>query len=271
MTFIAPDNTSIEIELHRSPDERCCLVVIPCMGGSFRMYRAPVGEFTSRGISLLLYNPRGHGLSGGDFSLQSAMDDLAVFIEDCLQSDTPLFIMGHSGGAALALSFGCVRPVAGFHLVAPVLDSRESLFYMYDRGTIVEFNSIISMLTDKPGVVMEVLSDRAWLDMDYWNRNDLEEKLDGISRQVPVGALLRNIFLPGICAVPHLVRFRESSSVILCRDDHWYPGSTILSLCGKHGIPFHVIGEAKDHFFTGGWPDTWAHILGCMEGANIIR
>jgi len=271
MPFISADGTSLEIDYYPAEHPVCCLAVIPCMGGSFRMYRPPVERFTSSGISLLLYNPRGHGDSRGEYSMKGSVDDLDLFLSIHVGDDVPLFMMAHSGGSFTALSPGYARVPAGYLLVAPVLDSKESLFYMYDRGTIGEFNGLIALRATDPGALLDILSEPDWLDMDYWQRNGLENRLEGISRDSSIPLFLREIFLPGLDAMANVDRYREKTGILLCRDDHWYPGEKVLEMCGQKGIPVRYIDDARDHFFSGGWPATWDYTLEHLRGMGFCR
>jgi len=128
-TFLTKDDIRLEVLGAVPGNSLACMVVWPCMGGAVQMYRVPVENFTDRGIACILYNPRGHGRSGGEMEIRSALSDLEEIIQTHIPSKTPLVIVGHSAGANACLQFAAsYYPPEKFVLIAPVLDSRESLF-----------------------------------------------------------------------------------------------------------------------------------------------
>lgn len=143
---------------------RYCVVVWPCMGGAVQMYKMPVERFVEFGAACILYNPRGHGKSAGEMDIPNALADLKIILDRFIPAELPLLLIGHSAGANAVLQFGTrYRAPRSYLLVAPVLDSRESLFFMYRKKTIREFIDILCALADDDSVVRAVLADEQWL------------------------------------------------------------------------------------------------------------
>lgn len=265
--FYTKEGIPLEIEFNAAENPRSCLVVWPCMGGSFRMYRVPLESFNRLGISVLLYNPRGHGESSGQATADQLIDDLEYCVNKNGLNEIPLVITGHSAGANLALKFGSrMNLIERFFLVAPVLDSCESLRYMYRRGTIHEFTSIIAQLAVDPAPVRAVLENEQWLDPVYWENEKIRQRLDNASGKFLVGTFLEKLFLPTHNAYDDLGRHGKKTTIILSTEDNWYPRQRVDGLCEKHGIRRQMIPAAGDHFFTGAWKDVWNFILAELAG-----
>ncbi len=260
--FNTRDNIPLEIEYHPAENPRTCLVVWPCMAGSYRMYRTPVKSFTDKNISVLLYNPRAHGESGGQLTRTSSPDDLEYILEENGLTTVPLLIAAHSAGANAALKFAVLKQhIAHLYLVAPVLDSCESLEHMYDCGTINEFNLRVAEFALEKEFVLTVLHDRRWMDKDYWHSENLKRRLNDISGRFLIGSFLEELFIPTHNAFGELAACRNKSTILLATDDHWYPRRRINELSDKHGISSRIIPEAGDHFFTGAWKTVWQIVL----------
>ncbi|MEE9910818.1 MAG: alpha/beta fold hydrolase [Deltaproteobacteria bacterium] len=241
---------------------KACLIVWPCMGGAVQMYRTPVENFTDRGVACILYNPRGHGRSEGEMEIHAMTRDLNEIIQTHVPRATPLVIVGHSAGANACLQFGArFRPPDRFVLIAPVLDSRESLFSMYQRNTIAEFIDILCAYTQDDTLVRRVLADSQWLDADIWKSHGYRHLLDCVPARMHIGAFLENLFLPGHNAFRELAGFAAHTRIFMAAQDTWYPAATVRVLAGKHGIPLETIPQAQNHFFTGGWERVWAEVL----------
>ena len=269
--FYTGDNTPLEIEYHPAENPRMCLVVWPCMTGSFRMYRLPVKLFTGKGISILLYNPRAHGESGGQFTRNGSSDDLKDYLSEKALTGIPLSILGHSAGANGALKFpACGLNIEHYYLAAPVLDSCESLEYMYDSGTIQEFNIRIAQFSRDQHLVFSVLQNRRWLDAGYWRSENLKNRLNDVSDIFRIGSFLEELFIPTHNAFDELAICRNITTMLLSTDDRWYPRKRIDELCEKHHITRCIIPDAADHFFTGAWGSVWKMILEDLEAHQQV-
>ena len=265
-TFLTGDGVQLEVLGAVPENPGACLIVWPCMGGAVQMYRVPVEKFTARGCACILYNPRGHGRSEGQMEIGTALSDLDEIIRGNVGTETPLFITAHSAGANAALQFGArIRPPEKFMLVAPVLDSRESLFSMYQRNTICEFIDILCANTDDGTVVRKVLADEQWLDAGVWESQGYRQLLDDVPARLKVGTFLERLFLPGHNAFEELAMFARRTRILTAQEDTWYPAATIGGLGLWHGISVETIAEAQNHFFTGGWERVWTEVLRLME------
>jgi acylglycerol lipase len=94
------------------------------------------GLQTEYGIAVTMPDIRGHGASGGPRgdapTPQQVWDDITTFIEyiRAAYPQLPLFLGGHSSGAALALNYASQidhEPVAGYVFLSPQLGSRAHI------------------------------------------------------------------------------------------------------------------------------------------------
>jgi pimeloyl-ACP methyl ester carboxylesterase len=261
-TFLTGDGVQLEVLGTVPENPPACLIVWPCMGGAVQMYRVPVAKFISLGCACILYNPRGHGRSEGQMEIETALSDLDEIIRKYIPSGTPLTMVAHSAGANASLQFGArCRPLEKFVLVAPVLDSRESLFSMYQRNTISEFTDILCANTEDGTLVRKVLADETWLDAEVWNSRNYRRLLDEVPARILVGTFLEKLFLPGHNAFEELGMFARQTRIFTAPEDTWYPAATTGGLALWHGIPIETITEAQNHFFTGGWERVWTEVL----------
>jgi pimeloyl-ACP methyl ester carboxylesterase len=261
-TFLTKAGVRLDVLGAVVENARACLVVWPCMGGAVQMYRVPVEKFTARGCSCILYNPCGHGNSEGEMEIPAALGDLEEILRAYVHLETPIVMVGHSAGANACLQFGARhRQPERFVLVAPVLDSRESLFFMYQRQTIVEFIDILCAYADDDTVVRRVLAGEKWLDMDVWRSNSYRKMLDEVPSRTHIGSFLENLFHPGHNSFAELERYAGRTRIFTAPKDTWYPAETTSSLARKFDIPIRAIKEARNHFFTGGWERAWAEVL----------
>ena len=238
---------------------RACVVVWPCMGGAVQMYRMPVERFTAAGCACVLYNPRGHGRSAGAMEIPESLADLEEILVSCIPADIPLIIVGHSAGANAVLQFGATFRLPQFNiLVAPVLDSRESLFFMYRKNKIREFIDILcAYITGNDAVVRAVLSNEQWLSPDKWHQMGYRDLLDHVPARTPIGSFLENLFIPGHNAFQELAASGRRCLIMMAKEDSWYPVETIQRLAIDHNLQLQRVEEASNHFFAGGWDRVW--------------
>ena len=222
------------------------------------MYRCPVERFTSAGCSVILFNPRGHGASEGQFVPELATRDLDEFLSRYKTDSSPLCILGHSAGANAVLQFATAYGRGDhFLLVSPVLDSIESLRYMYRIGTIMEFNGIAAALTSDKKFTLSVLENEEWMEPEKWKKEEYRKRLNIISGNFHVGSFLEILFIKGYNAFDDLMYHGEKSTILLPRQDNWYPSETVRSLADRGNIRLQILQEAGDHFFTGTWGVVW--------------
>ncbi|HPS59340.1 MAG TPA: alpha/beta fold hydrolase [Spirochaetota bacterium] len=260
--FTAPDGTLIDIKTDLVPHHRAVLVVWPCMIGSTAMYRLPVKDFNSSGISTVQFNPRGHGRSGGQFDVEQSISDLQAYLDSLKLQDTPVWMLGHSAGASCVLRHGTTyRPAHRYILVSPVLDSIGSYRYLYDQGRQSEANLLISALSTGRDLMLPILENDEWMKPEVWHQQEYREKFDRISVKIPVGTLMQKLFIEGYNTFRDLELLAEKTSIMLPLEDRWYPMDLTNSLAEKSGIRVETISEAKDHYFTGAWKHVWRMVL----------
>lgn len=260
--FNASDSTFIDIKTDLVPHHRGILVVWPCMTGITAMYRLPVKEFNSSGISTVQYNPRGHGRSGGQFDVGQCIADLHEYINSLKMHDTPLWMLGHSAGASCVLRYGTTYgQVRKFILISPVLDSIGSYRYLYDTGREAEANFLISSFSSEKEYMLSILQNSRWMDRDEWERNGYREKFDKTSDRILIGSLMHKLFIEGYNTFRDLELLSKDTSIMLPVEDHWFPMVLTNSLAEKSRIPVETVHEAKDHYFTGAWKLVWSRVL----------
>lgn len=264
--FTARDGTIIDIKADLVPRHRGVLVVWPCMTGITAMYRLPVKDFTGAGISVVQYNPRGHGRSEGQFDVELCVSDLHEYLETLKVHETPLCMLGHSAGASCVLRYGTTyMPAQKFILVSPVLDSIGSYRYLYDTGRQAEANVLISALSTDRDFMLPVLENDEWMNPGVWARENYREQFDKVSGRLLVGSLMQKLFIEGYNTFRDLELLADKTSIILPVEDHWYPMDLTNSLAHKSRIPVETIHEAKDHYFTGAWKSVWIRVLEIMS------
>lgn len=260
--FTASDSTIIDIKADLVPHHRGVLVLWPCMTGSTAMYRLPVKEFNSAGISTVQFNPRGHGESGGQFDVELCVSDLHQYLETMKLHDTPVCMLGHSAGASCVLRYGTTyRPADRYILVSPVLDSIGSYRYLYDTGRQAEANLLISGLSADRDFMLHILENDEWMEPEVWQKQNYRENFDRISVKILLGTLMQKLFIEGYNTFRDLELLTDKISIILPVEDHWYPMDLTNSLAHKSRIPVETITEAKDHYFTGAWKHVWSRVL----------
>lgn len=260
--FTTSDGTILEIKTDIAPQQRSILVVWPCMTGTTAMYRLPVKEFNDSGISVIQYNPRGHGRSAGQFELERCTADLREYIESLGMVETPMCLLGHSAGAFCILKNGGMPlPVAEYILVSPVLDSIRSYRHLYDNGHHGESGSLISAFTTDSGFMLSLLEKDDWMDREIWRANSYRERINAISRGPLIGTLMERLFLDGYDAYMELELHSRRTSIIMPVNDNWFPMDLIFSLAEKYKMPIETLSEAGDHYFTGAWKYLWCSVL----------
>lgn len=264
--FTTSDGTQLDIKSDLVPHSRAALVVWPCMTGITAMYRTPVKDFNSAGISTVQFNPRGHGRSGGQFDVEQCISDLHEYMDSHKLHDKPVWMLGHSAGASMVLRYGTAhRSAQRYILVSPVLDSKGSYRYLYDTGRESEANFLISAFTSEKEYMLSILQNSCWMNRDEWERNSYREKFDGISGNVLIGSLMQKLFIEGYNTFRDLELLAEQTTIILPEQDNWYPMDLTNSLAKKSGISIETISEAKDHYFTGAWKHVWRRVLDEMN------
>ena len=259
--FKTPDNVNIELIVEKAEKPEGIFVVWPCTMGDVRMYRMPTETFAEKGYTCILFNPRGHGGSGGQFCIHDAINDLELFISWFNKEKVPLISVGHSGGCGGLLNVGTRLSTSHYFLVAPVLDSRKSLFHMYKNKSINEFNMMLAASALDQGFVLSTLETDAWLMPENWQTNNLREKLDAVSGDFKIGRFLDKLFIDGISGYKDLEIQSDISELLLPVADNWYPLSSTREFAGKHHIPINDTLGAHDHYFTRAWKNVWQYVL----------
>ena len=256
-----PDNINIELIIEKALNPKGIVLVWPCTMGDVRMYRMPAELFSDKGYTSILYNPRGHGNSDGQFSILDAINDFQSFITDFNDDELPLISVGHSGGCGGLLNIGTRLPMEKFYLAAPVLDSRKSLFHMYGNGAVREFNMMVAAASPDQEFVLSVLDNTQWLEPEYWRENNLQERLDAVSGEFMIGRFLDRLFIKGMSVYKDLESQNGISELLLPSEDKWYPLESTRAFASKHEIAINDNLDAHDHYLTRAWKNVWQYVL----------
>ena len=254
------DEVRLEIDAALPFNPKCYLVVWPCSMCSCRIYRLPVERFASSGIGVLQFNPRGHGNSGGSFSYEKSFADLEEICRDLFMPDVPVVCLGHSGGTGALLKAGEAISAERYWLVSPVLDSRESIIYMYENSSINEFIDIIANFAVEKEAVKKIIEKPDWLDPGLWADRKLKTCLDNLSGIIGIGSLLEAFFIPGYNSFDEFRKASDKLEIIYPLKDSWYPEKTVMHLADLHDVPVVRDLGGKDHYFTGAWQNIWNYI-----------
>ena len=265
--FIASGGACIEYVYLQAENARARLVVWPCGGGNARAYKLPRKHLTALGVDVLLFNPRGHGGSTGEFTFEESVRDLRGIL--AILTELPLYGLGHSMGVSGLCMLHRVLPLRHIWAVAPIFDSRKSLSYMYARGTISEFHSLMGF-TDI-ATLPAVLQSSGWMYQPMGLYRELDFPQAGAIRTGSLAGLLKALFIPGHDMFPYLVGISDRLEVFVPAEDHWFPQDETLAFCQAAGITARRVLEAKNHFFSGGWNIVGDRLIEFFkDSANII-
>ncbi len=263
MSYVSKESLKLDIDYKEAVNPIGIFLVWPCTLGDYRMYKTPVDKFIEKNYSVVLFNPRAHGSSEGQPDYHRSFEDLREYLAVINPGNLPVTGIGHSGGAGALLKLGTVYPAAKrFFLVAPVLDSRRSLFYMYSRNTFHEFSTPLVSMAKEKQQVLDIINDKTWLDPAVFMEKKIEETLNALSGPFKIGTFLDRLFISGnINAENDLVANRENCSMILPENDNWYPQDVLRQLAAVNDIPVISSFGAPDHFFTKAWKNVWDYVL----------
>lgn len=113
---------------------RAVVAIVHGMGEHGARYASLAGHFASLGIATVAYDLRGHGRSGGSRlfvkQFDEYLDDTEIFLTQVRTTfgPTPLFLLGHSMGGAIAALYAITRApanVRGLMLSSPALGPGE--------------------------------------------------------------------------------------------------------------------------------------------------
>lgn len=248
------------------------MILLPCMGGNILAYRYPYSLWSKLGYNMFLFNPPGHGKSDGIFSFE---ESFRLLKEGIVQLEKergklPLIGIGHSGGGSGILKFFSQYPeyeISGIFLLSPILDTAESLHFLYQNSNINEF---INSLKIKNVRIREVLGTNRWLDENVWDNEGLKEKLNAWASAsgeiyADLGTFLENIFIPSRKFHQYMKQSSDRTVLFLPKQDIWYPMNDSIDAVERFGIRKRVIQTAENHFFRNGWQDVGKEITSFLE------
>lgn len=258
------DGKKLQILGNFSEKSKAILVFWPCVKSpaTAPFYQIPADQIFSRSYGLVLYNPRGHSESEGIYHINRAAEDLIAYSQQF--PDKPIIGIGHSAGASgllRAASLGL--KFKEIHCIAPIMDSRESLFYMYENNTINEFISLFMKPGNENTALKEMLASKDWLEEEYWTELELKSEFnfahEGLNqiKFESVGKFLENIFHPGDQVYDDLKKNKKVSQIYLPASDNWFPIKKTQEAAKKSKVPLNIFKEATNHFFIEAWPLFW--------------
>ncbi len=228
------------------------------------MYRAPVDALAERGYTTIQFNPRSHGNSSGQFDISNSVDDINEILRNYNRFDYPIKAIGHSGGCSGLLMLGKQLSIEKLYFCAPVFDSRESLAYMYENGSINEFIGMICTISDQADFIRAILQDNRWMDCKYWESNSLQKQFNSMSKKILIGDFLETLFIKGVNTKTEFEGFYGGVEILLPSKDEWYPLSVTRSMAKARQVPVNDSLGAYDHYMTGAWRQVWNHVLATL-------
>ncbi|BDA80339.1 hypothetical protein LPTSP3_g32690 [Leptospira kobayashii] len=260
----------LEILTSGSADPKKLLLIWPSTGGNARSFRLKESELASKDYAIIRYNPASHGNSDGTYDPQTAVKDIIQFLKSKDWMHLPTVGIGHSGGGAALLMMEDFVNFSSRYLLSPILDSRLSLFYLYEKGNIKQFLDLL--MTDeksselkKETILMQneqtlrTLGNSDWLasgDVDILDFPVLNSKI----RFSSLSLFLRNLFLPGFAVNDSLGKVTKPVKIFLPTSDDWFPIFRTEEAAKLASVSTETIPSAKDHFFTGSWISVWTRI-----------
>ncbi len=250
---------------------KALIILLPCMGGNILAYRYPLTLWQKMGYSIFLFNPPGHGKSGGVFSFEESFSLLKkeISLLKIEPEGLPFIGIGHSGGGSGILNFFSKCPeyeVSRIFLLSPILDTAGSLRFLYKNSNIQEF---INSLRIQDSRVSDILSRDRWLDENVWTNEGLRETINGWAAKAgemyaELGTFLENVFIPSRKFHPYMEQFSQKTVLFLPRDDIWYPAEDSIGTAKRFGIEHKIIPSAENHFFRNGWRDVGKEITSLL-------
>jgi pimeloyl-ACP methyl ester carboxylesterase len=261
------DGVSLDIRVYGPEAAPRVALVLPCMGGDVHSYALGYEALAEAGYRVVAFNPRGHGASGGVWSLDDTLADLETYFRAHGVRERPVFAVGHSGGGTTVLTMAERGwPLERIALLAPVLDTRLSARFKYEHGTARELYIAFRPRQGDASVLSEVLASDAWLDAAHWEQQGLRRRIDDATRDAErpdyrAVTLLENIFLPGHVRRDALVAFGARAHVFLPAVASWFPNAETARVATEGRATVYTIESARDHFFRNGFDELAARLL----------
>jgi hypothetical protein len=267
--FETKDRARIHLSYFIQKNSKATLVFWPAnlTSAQAKFYSPPLEQIIKQNLSIVFYNPRGHGPSSGSFASRQAAEDLFLWLK--LKSlKKNLIAVGHSGGALGLLLMTQKELDWKFHfLAAPILDSCESLQYMYDQNRIEGFLSLLHDAHRENLPHEAALKKPNWWKPEEWKKQDFSKRWDYAienAKGIKIESLsktLEGIFVDHPIVKTQLRQHPTRTKVFLPTKDDWYPKEVTTLECQKAGIPILEISKARDHFFMGAWSEIWNEVL----------
>lgn len=260
--FITREGSRLDIKLYKPEKLLGCLIVYPCIGGSTKTYDIPINAILKKGYAIVEYHPPNHGRSTGQMAMETALHNLYHFLAFNRLSHLPFVTIGHSAGCNALLQINrSFLNIKKYIFVQPVFDFRESMFYMYKKGTYNEFLYAISKWVTDFDALQSLLSNFKWLNPEYWFVHNICDEINKISSGLKLGSFLENFYVPGFNTYDLFRSLGGNPIVVISKNDNWYPPKTIIKLCQETGTPYKILEQSPDHYFTNTWPIVWDIIL----------
>jgi alpha-beta hydrolase superfamily lysophospholipase len=173
MIVRSEDGTLIYCECHRAPKARGALLVVHGLGEHSARYQELVRVALEQKLDVHLFDLRGHGRSTGTrghFSLEGIHADMDAWIKHLveageLRKELPCFLLGHSLGGLVALTFmghyqpgPLYPPIDGLVLSSPAIGLAKSALRLVEGQVARRIPKFLQSIQVPNGIPFEALT-----------------------------------------------------------------------------------------------------------------
>jgi len=259
-----PEGVLIEIQHIKRQQSQGTILMWPCgMGDIYSsLYQGYMETFHE--FDLVLYNPRAHGQSQGNYSFDKAVADLVYFLKQ-MTLCYPIYGIGHSAGGAGILKVANTLPLEKLFLFSPIIHSRQSLDFMYKEQTQYLFTKLFCRERATNPLLWDTLMEGKWLDKDFWNHIKSEITSAGTVFD-SVSKSMENIAHPGYGVHEEIAKHHQKTHIFIPQKDLWFSIDDQLQVAQQYNITIATIRNAKNHFFKRKWSNIWQLLHGIIDG-----
>ena len=254
----AQDGTLIDFRHIERQNSRGTFLLWPCGMGDIHSQLYQNYYDILKKFDLILYNPRSHGASQGNYCFHQAVADVTYFIKQ-ITVRPPLYGVGHSAGGAGILKLANSFSFRKLFLFSPILNSRQALEFMYREQTQYLFTKLFCRERNYNPQLWDVLMDGKWLDYEHWNsiKDSLEDKALAFNS---IKKSMEDIAHPGYGVHEEIKQHSDKSLLCIPEKDRWFSIEEQLQTAKRNSIAIATICNAKNHFFKRRWNNIWEFI-----------
>ncbi|BBM84169.1 alpha/beta fold hydrolase [Candidatus Uabimicrobium amorphum] len=263
----AQDGTLVDFQHIKRQNSQGTFFLWPCGMGDIRSHLYQNYCDILKKFDLILYNPRSHGESQGNYCFHQAVQDARYFMQH-LKIHPPLYGVGHSAGGAGILRLANSFSFQKLFLFSPILNSRQALEFMYREQTQYLFTKLFCRERSYNPKLWDVLMDGQWLDYDHWNgiKDSIEDKAPFLNS---IKKSMEEIAHPGYGVYDEIVKHGSKSLICIPEKDLWFSIENQLQVAKKNNITIATVYNAKNHFFKRRWNNIWKFITYAVNGENV--